>query len=95
MLPVAVERNPLSPEVRQRAVVPVVAVRVCQEHGIDPLPAQADRRHSPGELPRPEAGVEQYAKSAGLNKAGVPCLPLASTCKPQERPSLSCVVTFY
>jgi hypothetical protein len=95
MLPVAVERNPHSPEVRQRAVVPVVAVRVSQEHRIDPRPAQADRRHSPGELSRSEAGVEQYPKSTGFNKGGVPCASAGKYCKSQERPSLSCVVTFY
>jgi hypothetical protein len=71
MLGVAIDWNSIAPEVRQGQVVPVVAMGMGQKHGPDPIPAQADRSHSPAELPRPQPDVDEHPKSARLDEAGI------------------------
>jgi hypothetical protein len=55
----------------QGPMVPVVAVGMSQEDRSDPLPAQADRSHSPAKLPWAEPEVDEHSKSARLDEAGI------------------------
>ena len=61
----------LSEHLGESPVVPVIAVRVRQEHGPNSLPGDTERFQPAGQLPRAEAGIQQQAESVGLDQAGV------------------------
>jgi hypothetical protein len=71
MAPVTVERDPPAQQVLQGRVPPVVAVRVRQHGGVDVLPRHPDAGQPAGELPGPEADIQQDAEAVGLQQAGV------------------------
>ena len=56
---------------RQRGRLPVVGVHVREDDGVNAVPRHAARLHARGELARRQAEVEQDAKAADVEHAGV------------------------
>src|SRR5262249_35173868 len=86
MLPVAEERDAQPAKIGQRAVVPVIAVRVGQKGSVDVGPGRADGSETFGQQAGAEADVQQEAVAPGLEQTGVAAAAAGQDRESQRHP---------
>jgi len=72
MLRMTIKRDAAAKEMRETPLIPVVAVYVGKEDGIQALPGRGHGGQSLRQLPRPQANINEHAKAARLDKTGIP-----------------------
>jgi len=71
VLGMAIEGNVVAVQMGQGAILPVVGVGMCQQHGPDRCPGQAGPGEALRQLARPQADVDQDAKVRGFDQRGI------------------------
>ncbi len=62
-------------QVGERRILPVIGVRVRQEHGVDGGPRQAGDGQAGAELSRPQTHVDEHAETVRLHQTGIATAP--------------------
>ena len=76
------QRDLSASEIGKREILPVIAMRVREDHGVDGIPGEGDLRESCGQNLGMETTINEQPETASFEQRGVPAASARQNCEP-------------